>query len=90
MLIACDFLAQLKCLLVKISGYYWMKNICCFQSFPAKNREDREGMMPDAAAEEWYRELCAEYRVLTERQVAALAPTEPLRTQPQECVWVGV
>ncbi|CAL1155144.1 unnamed protein product [Cladocopium goreaui] len=39
---------------------------------------------------EWYRELCAEYRVLTERQVAALAPTEPLRTQPQKCVWVGV
>ena len=29
-------------------------------------------MMPDA--EEWYRELCAEYGVLTERQVAALAP----------------
>ena len=25
-------------------------------------------------AEEWYRELCAEYGVLTERQVAALTP----------------
>lgn len=57
-----------------------MKTFVVSSHFQQKNREDREGMMPDA--EEWYRELCAEYGVLTERQVAALAPrnhSEPSR-----------